>query len=212
MLWRTPSKRPSILPAGFIEPCNPSVSTKAPTGPQWIHEIKHDGYRLIVRREGARVRVFTRRGYDWTDRYPGIVHAAKKLRVTSATIDGEAVCCGPDGLVDFNKLHSRAYDDRVFLYAFDVLELNGTDLREASLGERKEKLEKLLRKAAWGLRYVEHWDGDGAVMFEQACKMNLEGIVSKRRDRPYLSGTSKSWLKVRNPASAAMKRYEDETF
>src|SRR2546427_7288151 len=98
----------------LYQPCIPIRATTVPAGPQWIHEIKHDGYRLIVRREGERVRVFTRRGYDWSDRYPGIVYAAKKLRVGSATIDGEAVCCGADGLVDFGNLHSRAHDDRVF--------------------------------------------------------------------------------------------------
>jgi bifunctional non-homologous end joining protein LigD len=100
----------------------------------------------------------------------------------------------------------------VFLYAFDLLGLDGADLRELVLEARKEKLEELLRKAPWDLRYVEHFEGDGAAMVEHASKMNLEGIVSKRRGRPYLSSTSKSWLQVRNPESAAMKRYEEETF
>jgi ATP-dependent DNA ligase len=115
-------RRPAVLPAGFIEPCNPTVSKKAPSGPQWIHEIKHDGYRMILRRSGDRARVFTRRGFDWSERYPIIVEALQSLRVKSATIDGEAVWCGTDGMPDFDKLQLRAYDHQVFLYAFDLLE------------------------------------------------------------------------------------------
>src|SRR5437764_12610402 len=99
MEWRTPRK-PAVMPAGFIEPCNPTFSKKAPSGPNWIHEIKHDGYRLIVRKDGSRVRMFTRRGFDWTDRYPAIRVAIEMLPVRSATIDGEAVYCGNDGLSD----------------------------------------------------------------------------------------------------------------
>src|SRR5204862_6231834 len=90
MEWRI-SRRPVRLPAGFIEPCNPTFSTKAPSGRQWIHEIKHDGYRLIVRKDGRRIRLFTRRGFDWSDRYPAITIALQLLRVRSATIDGEAI-------------------------------------------------------------------------------------------------------------------------
>jgi ATP-dependent DNA ligase len=92
MEWRAPS-RPTVLPAGFIEPCNPTVSKKAPSGQLWIHEIKHDGYRMILRRRGDRARVFTRRGYDWSDRYLIILQALKSLKVRSVTIDGEAVWC-----------------------------------------------------------------------------------------------------------------------
>jgi bifunctional non-homologous end joining protein LigD len=143
MEWRS-VRRPAVMPAGFIEPCNPTVCKVAPSGPQWVHEIKHDGYRLIVRKDTKRVRVFTRRGFDWTERYPAIRIALQLLLVRSVTIDGEAVYCGKDGLSDFGKLHSQAHDDDVFLYAFDLLELNGEDLRAEPLEVRKGKLERLL--------------------------------------------------------------------
>jgi bifunctional non-homologous end joining protein LigD len=207
MEWSTP-RRPVRLPPGFIEPCNPTFSAKAPSGRQWVHEIKHDGYRLVVRKDGRRVRLFTRRGFDWTERYPAIRIALRMLRVRSATIDGEAVCCGEDGIPDFDKLHSHAYNDDVFLYAFDLLELNGDDLRKEPLEKRKSRLEKL--NGGWGLRFVEHMNGDGPTIFEHACRMKLEGIVSKRKDSGYRSGPSKSWLKTKNPTSPAMFRVIEE--
>jgi bifunctional non-homologous end joining protein LigD len=108
---------------GFVEPCLPSVRATAPHGREWVHEIKHDGYRLIVRRDGKRGRIFTRRGFDWTGRFPWIEDALCSLRVQSATLDGEAVVCGRDGVTDFEKPHSRVYDHQVFLYALDLLEL-----------------------------------------------------------------------------------------
>jgi bifunctional non-homologous end joining protein LigD len=118
MEWRT-SGRPAKGP-GTIEPCIPTRASKPPVGPQWIHEIKHDGYRLIARKQGDRVRLFTRRGYDWADRYPLIRKAVEALRTASATIDGEAVCCDEAGIAIFERLHSRAHDREAFLYAFDL--------------------------------------------------------------------------------------------
>jgi bifunctional non-homologous end joining protein LigD len=111
---------------------------------------------LIARRHGDRVRLFTRRGFDWSDRYPRIVDAMAALKVTSATIDGEAVWCGEDGLSDFEKVHGRTHDHQVFLYAFDLLEVGGVDLCETPLIERKAKLFKLLARAPDGIRYSEH--------------------------------------------------------
>src|SRR4249920_758290 len=92
---------------GFVEPCIPTRAAKPPAGPGWVHEIKHDGYRLIVRRDGPTVRLFTRRGYDWTERYPAIAAAAAKLRARSFTLDGEVVVCGVDGVAIFDALHRR---------------------------------------------------------------------------------------------------------
>jgi ATP-dependent DNA ligase len=201
-----------LRPSGFIDRCLPSIARKAPDGPQWLHEVKHDGYRLMARRDGDRVRLFTRRGFDWSDRYPRIVKAMAALKVASATIDGEAVWCGEDGVSDFEKVHGRILDHQVFLYAFDLLEVGGIDLRGAPLIERKGKLAKLLARSLDGIRYSEHLEGDGTTIFAHACKMKLEGIVSKRRDLPYVSGRAKCWIKVRNPESAAMRRYEEGTF
>ena len=137
-------------PNGFIEPCIPTRAVKPPAGTDWVHEIKHDGYRLIVRRDGDTVRLFTRRGYDWSGRYPAIARAAAKLRAKSFTMDGEAAVCGPDGIAVFAALHRRGTVTEAILYAFDLLELDGADLRALSLGERKAKLARLVdRRQTW---------------------------------------------------------------
>jgi bifunctional non-homologous end joining protein LigD len=209
MLFR-PSPAAARRPPDFIEPCIPTLASRPPVGPQWLHEIKHDGYRLIARKQGDRVRLFTRRGYDWTDRYPLIAKAVAALKATSVTIDGEAVCCDANGLSVFEELHSRRSDDRALLYAFDLLELDGDDFRPQPLDERKARLEQLLAAARAGIQYNKHVEGDGQVVFEHACRMGLEGIASKHRDHPYRSGRSKSWLKVKNPAAPGVKRFQTE--
>ena len=185
-----------LVRSRFISPCLPSPCQKAPSGSAWVHEIKHDGYRLMARREGNRVRLYTRRGYDWSAKYPRIVDALRSLRVRCIIVDGEAVWAGRDGKSDFDKLHSRAHDQQVFLYAFDLLELNGEDYRQDSLEQRKAKLEKVLARTE-GMRFSEHLDGDGKTIFKHACKMGLEGIVSKRRDFGYRNGRTKSWMKIK---------------
>jgi bifunctional non-homologous end joining protein LigD len=197
-------------PAGYIEPCIPTRASKPPVGPQWVHEIKHNGYRLIARKRDGRVRLFTRRGYDWSDRYPRIVQAVAAPRAASVTIDGEAVCCDASGLAIFEELHGRQHNDRAFLFAFDLLELDGEDYRPQPLHARKARHEKLLAKAAPGVQYNEHVEGDGQIVFEHACKLGLEGIVSKHREHPYRSGRSKTWLKIKNPAAPGVLRFERE--
>jgi ATP-dependent DNA ligase len=184
--------------------------TEVPSGPDWIHEIKHDGYRLIVHREGKRVRLFTRNGHDWSDRYPRIAEASLKNRCSSFVIDGEAVLLGVDGISDFDGLHSRQHNDEVQLYAFDVLALNGEDLRKLPLHLRKNKLARLLARRAEGIFVSEFEQGDiGPHLFRQACKFGLEGMVSKRRDSGYRAGRSPNWVKVKNPESPAMTRAKD---
>jgi bifunctional non-homologous end joining protein LigD len=207
MLWRS---KPPVKRPGMIEPCIPTRASKPPVGPQWIHEIKHDGYRLIARKREGRARLFTRNGFDWTDRYPRISEAVAGLRTASATIDGEAVWCDGDGLAIFDKLQSRAYDAEVILYAFDLLELDGQDWRPRTLEDRKERLLRLLTKAPAGVHYTEHLEGDGAVIFAHACRLGAEGIVSKHRDHPYRSGPSKAWLKTKNPGAPGVLRFRDE--
>jgi len=208
MLWRSPS--PAPYPPGFIEPCLPTLGHAVPSGPQWVHEIKHDGYRLICRREGDRVRVFSRRGTDYTERVPAIAEAVRALPVSSATLDGEGVVCDPDGVTDFDLLRAalgRMGSRRAFLFAFDVLEIGGRDLRASPWDERRKALTKLLRKAGNGIRLSEHLaTTDGNTLFQHACAMGLEGIVAKRRDRPYRSGRCPDWIKVKNPDAPAANR------
>jgi bifunctional non-homologous end joining protein LigD len=159
-----------ILPAGFVDPCIPTLAAKPPIGPDWVHEVKHDGYRLIVRRDGKVVGLFTRRGHDWTDRYPAIAAVAAKLRAKSFTLDGEAAVSGADGVALFEALHRRRAATDAILHAFDLLELNGRDLRPLPLGERKAKLARLLAGSTAGIVFNEHTDEDGPTVYRQACK------------------------------------------
>jgi bifunctional non-homologous end joining protein LigD len=195
---------------GFIPPCISTRALKPPAGSDWVHEIKHDGYRLQVRRDGDKVRLFTRRGYDWSGRYPAIVLAAMRLRrARSFTLDGEAVVCGPDGIAIFNALHRRGTVSEAMLYAFDLLELDGEDLRALPLGDRKKRLARLLGKRRIGIVLSEQTEEDGALLFVHACRLGLEGIVSKRLSAPYRSGPSRDWIKVTNPDSPAMARHRE---
>jgi bifunctional non-homologous end joining protein LigD len=167
------------MPKHPFEPCIPARGIKVPTGPDWIHEIKHDGYRLIVQREGKRGRLFTRNGHDWTDRYPLIVEAALKNRSNSFVIDGEAVLLGVDGVSDFDGLHSRKFDAEVQLYAFDALMLEGDDLRQLPLSMRKTNLARLLARRPEGIFVALFEQGEiGPDLFRKACELKLEGLVS----------------------------------
>jgi bifunctional non-homologous end joining protein LigD len=154
------------LPAGFIAPCLPSKTDKLPSGSQWLHEIKHDGFRIIARKKGAQVKLYSRPGNDLTHRFP--------------------------------------------LYAFDLIELNGDDLRPDPLAGRKATLEMMLAKAGPGIRFNEHMEGDGETVFRHACKLGLEGVVSKRKDSAYRSGRSPDWLKMKNANAPAVKREAEE--
>ena len=198
------------LPPGFIAPCLPTKSPTPPSGGLWLHEIKHDGFRIVARKDGDRVRLYNRPGNDLTWRFPLIVETLARLRSRSCIIDGEAVSCGDDGVPSFDRIRYCRHDASVFLYAFDLIELNGDDLRRDPLEVRKATLASVLAKVGPGLRLNEHMEGDGPTVFAYACKMGLEGIVSKRKDSPYRSGRSPDWLKMKNPARAAVKREEEE--
>ena len=198
-------------PADFIQPCLPSKTAKPPSGPLWVHEIRHDGYRLMVRRDGGRVRCFTRNGHDWADRFPAIVDAALTLsKATSFLIDGKAVIARADGMPDFRALRSRSRGHDAVLYAFDLIEHDGKDLRDLPLIDRKRRLARLIGRAKHAIRFVEHLANDGPTVFDHVCRMGLEGIVSKRTDAPYRGGPSKTWLKSKNPASEAVRREREE--
>ena len=204
-----PTRSP-LFPVGFVEPCLPTLARAVPSGPRWAHEIKHDGFRFICQRDGGRVRVFSRNARDWTDRVPQIAEALRALPVNSATLDGEGVVIDDRGVSDFERLRlvlGCHGSGKAFLYAFDLLELDGQDLRPHPWETRRATLASLLRKAAPGLRLSEHLDNtDGQAVFRHACAMGLEGIASKRRDRPYRSGRSSDWVKIKNPDAPAATR------
>ncbi|WP_439363065.1 RNA ligase family protein [Bradyrhizobium sp. DASA03005] len=192
------------------ELCLATAAKLVPSGPDWIHEVKHDGYRMLVIRENERVRLFSRNGTDWTKRYPWIAEAALKNRQKQFVIDGEAVVLGDDGVSDFNALHSRRHDEEVQLYAFDVLALGGEDLRPLPLSMRKTNLARLLRGRPDGMFVAPFEAGEmGPDLFRAACRMGLEGLVSKRRDRRYAAGRSKDWIKVKNRTHPAISRVLD---
>ena len=202
---------PRTLPAGFIQPCLPTKAPKPPFGALWLHEIKHDGFRVIARKDGARVRLYSRPGNDLTDRFSLIVEALAGLRSRSCIIDGEAVACDERGIAAFDLIRYRRNDACVFLYAFDLIELNGDDLRRDPLVVRKATLASVLAKARVGIRYNDHLEfDDGEAVFHHACRMGLEGIVSKRKDSTYRSGRSPDWLKMKNPGCEAVKREAEE--
>ena len=199
-----------VLAAGFVPPRLPTKALEPPSGTLWLHEIKHDGFRVIARKDGNRVRLYSRPGNDLTHRFPLIVETLARLRSRSCIIDGEAVACDDKGMPSFDRIRYRRHDASVFLYAFDLIELNGDDLRREPLDTRKATLASVLRRAAPGLRLNEHIEADGPTVFAHACKMGLEGIVSKRKDSPYRSGRSPDWLKSKNPACEAVRREAEE--
>jgi bifunctional non-homologous end joining protein LigD len=198
-----------VFPPGFVLPAQPIKWAAPPRGPLWVHEIKHDGYRLIVLKGGPTVRLFTRSGNDWTDRFPLITKAAQKLR-GSFLIDGEAVVVGPDGLSLFDQLQSTAGRTRAVLFAFDLIQHDNQDYRALPLLERKKLLAKLLARGDGGILYNEHLTDSGDVVFAHACKLGAEGIVSKKIDSSYQSGPHPAWIKVKNPAAIALQRKRAE--
>jgi ATP-dependent DNA ligase len=149
--------------------------------PPWLHEIKHDGFRVIARKNGNRVKLYSRPGNDLTNRFSLIVEALAGLRARSCIIDGEAVACGDDGIALLDRIRYRRHDASVFMWAFDIMELNGDDLRCEPLKWRKATLGKLLARAGYGVQLNEHLEAEGPVVFDHACRMGLEGIVSKRK-------------------------------
>ncbi len=206
-----PRARDLTLQAGFIPPCLPMTAPGPPAGSLWLHEIKHDGVRVIARKHGRRVQLYSRPGNDLTQRFPLIAEAMARL--PSCTIDGEAVVCDDDGIQSFDLLRRRQRDDQVFLYAFDLIELDGEDRRRDPLEQRKADLGRLLADARPGLLLNGWIDGgqfEGAIVFEHACALGFEGIVSKRKDSRYVSGQSPYWLKMRNPTREAVRREAEE--
>jgi bifunctional non-homologous end joining protein LigD len=190
-----------------FEFCIPTVGKAVPAGAEWFHEVKYDGYRLRIERDDGRVRLITRGGHDWTKRFPWVAKAALSNRRKQFVIDGEAVVLGVDGIADFNALHSGKQNAEVQFCAFDVLAVDGEDVRELPLSMRKLKLDRLLRGRPDGI-FINPFEigAIGPDLFRAACNMGLEGLVSKRSDRPYLGGRSLHWIKVKNRKHPAMAR------
>jgi bifunctional non-homologous end joining protein LigD len=162
--------------------------------------------RVIARKNGYRVKLYSRPGNDLTPRFPLIVDALARMRSRSCIIDGEAVACGDDGIALFERIRYRRFDSSVFMYAFDLIELNGDDLRLEPLEWRKAALERLLARAGSGVRLNEHRDAEGPLVFEYACRMCLERIVSKRKGSWYSSGRSREWMKAKNTGAPRLAR------
>jgi bifunctional non-homologous end joining protein LigD len=162
----------------------------------------------MARRDPVGIRLLTRRGNDWANRFPLIVEAVNHLRVRSVLIDGEVVCCDERGMAVFQKRRRRQNEANAFLYAFDLLELDGADMRREPIEVRKATLASILRKSRAGVEHLEH--PEGHVVFREACKLGAEGIVSKRLGSRYRSGRSPDWLKFKNPAAPAVKREAEE--
>ena len=194
----------------LIEPCLPSTAKRPPSGDGWIHEIKHDGFRIMARRDLAGVRLVTRHGNDLTARFPLVAAAVSALPANSFLIDGEAIVTNGDGLAVFDLIRHKRHGGDAVLIAFDLIELEGEDLRRWSIEARKRKLAKLVRGPHPGIVLSEFFEGNGDILFEHACKLGCEGIVSKRLGSPYRSGRSPHWVKVKNPKAPAVKREAEE--
>jgi bifunctional non-homologous end joining protein LigD len=195
---------------GFIEPCLPSPAKVPPSGPNWIHEIKHDGFRIMARRDAAGVRLITRNGNDFTKRFPLAAAAVAALPGRSCLIDGEAIACDDKGLAVFELIRRTRNHGSAILCAFDLLEIDGEDLRRAPIEHRMHRLARLLRRPDHGLVLNEHFSGDGAIVYLEACRLGCEGIVSKRLGSTYRSGRTQHWIKVKNPKAPAVKREAEE--
>ncbi len=190
-----------IPPAGFIEPMLPTLVDAAPDGEAWVHEIKYDGYRTQLAIAEKDSRAFTRNGYDWTDKYGIVVAAARALKCRSAVIDGEMCVQNAAGVTDFRALRSAIgrLPERLMLFAFDIMALDGRDLRAEPLLDRRRRLQDLIGvNPNARLQFSAEQLGHGPAFFAAADQHGLEGIVSKRADSRYVSGRAKTWLKVKS--------------
>jgi len=189
----------------------PVKTEKTPAGPDWLHEIKHDGYRTMLIRDGDQVWLRTKGGHDWSKRYPWIVETARQIRQKQFILDGETVVLGVDGISDFRALHSRKHDHEAQFYAFDMLAGEGDDYRRLPLTMRKTNLARLLARRSQGIFLASFEQGEiGPDLFRHACLMGLEGLVSKHAQRAYGAGRCTHWLKTKNRSHPAYRRVQDQ--
>jgi bifunctional non-homologous end joining protein LigD len=180
---------------GFIEPALASPIEKVPSGARWIHEIKFDGYRVQVHLANEAIKIFTRRGHDWTHRFKKVANDAWHIKAGSAIVDGEIVVPAADGSTDFSVLQNelKGKSTSIVLIAFDLMYLNGRDIRKEPLVRRKAELKKII--AGTDVQFSESFEIEGREMFAHACKLGLEGVVSKVRDSVYAGGRGNNWVK-----------------
>src|SRR5687768_13991741 len=192
---RGPARMPPLQLATLVD--------AAPRGDDWLHEMKFDGYRIAAEVSGGTTRLMSRNGKDWTARFPSVARDVERLPMKDAILDGEVAVVLPDGTTSFqalqNEMNGSGGGELVY-FAFDLLRLEGVDLTGATLEDRKQALSRVLTAGGpdlGGLRFSDHVAGEGEAFFANACRLGLEGIISKRRDARYESGRSKSWLKVK---------------
>lgn len=195
-----PGATPAPFP-GFVEPCIPTLKSAVPMGARWLYEIKHDGYRVQAHLVGGKPTLLTSSGLNWSGRFRSIARSLVELPANHIIIDGEVVVPDENGVADFSLLQadlSKERSDRMLFYAVDLLFLDGFDIRAAPLIDRRRVLAELLGPKPVGqIDFSAHTEGDGHAIFEHACAMGLEGLVCKLKDRPYRSGKSETWLKVK---------------
>ncbi len=188
-----------------VEPCLAKLAVEPPNGDEWAFEVKWDGYRLALHNDGRSIRILTRNGHDWTQRFPALERAIAALHVSTVILDGEAVVLDDQGRSDFNALQNalggrggkKATGGEVVFYAFDLLYFDGHDLTRMALDERRHMLEDLIGEPGGTIRLSEEVAADGKAFLEAACNLGLEGIIAKRRDKPYRPGRNGDWLKIK---------------
>ena len=190
------------MPATDYRPQLAVLVKEPPSGDEWLHEIKYDGYRIGARIRKGRVSLYSRNGKDWTAAFPEIAEAARRLGVTDALLDGEVAMVLPDGRTSFQALQNASSGDApratLAYFAFDLLRLDGDRLERLPLEARKARLARLIgRRKGSRVRYSEHVAGNGERFFREACRAGLEGIISKRRDQPYHAGRHRDWVKTK---------------
>jgi bifunctional non-homologous end joining protein LigD len=210
-VWRSNRGKADLTPAAIpgakearlpkmLAPQLATLATKPPESDEWVHEIKFDGYRILARIEDGRVTLFSRNGLDWTEKFPRLAKALGGLPVRAALVDGEAVALDDDGRSGFHLLQealSSGKTGEVVYYAFDLVHLDGWNLAEAKLVDRKSLLKPLIPAGEGLVRYSDHQEGNGKAFFGAACKVELEGMIAKQRDAPYRPGRSRAWLKIK---------------
>jgi bifunctional non-homologous end joining protein LigD len=188
----------SPQPPKWIKPQLTRLVDDAPPGQEWLHEIKYDGYRMHARIDGGEIRLLTRTGLDWSRRYGRTIEALGALPLKTAYIDGELCALDKNGAPAFSRLQAAMDEgrtDELVYFAFDLLHLNGESIAHLPLMERKQRLQRLFKEPVAGLRYSEHVAGSGPRFREQACKLGLEGVISKLADYPYAPGNRGIWVK-----------------